>query len=348
MTEMIDIDKLEPHPYSEQLFEQQTPSQRFIEDISEKLENPIIIDDQNQIIDGIRRWKAAQELGWDEIEARKTQYSSPEQKKLAILRHDDNREANPAQKIRIGYEYEQQISPLLENRVNAGKSLKEMNLDLDLPAAEVPDDENVTAREIAAKRIDWSASKYYQGKRIYTTAKGFREVTDDVKQKATELMGALSEDRVTVHRAWKELNKQQKRQERTDPVSQEQVNNAEFKQLESQFGQVQDDLDSGSVWKNSFTTLVEHWEDKIGDATEDQKHILAYQIKANEIGDPYGRSNPKMDSEQLEDLYWGENGKEEHSLTELSIKSGVREAVVRYWMWQEGVDLKRGDIRTTN
>jgi hypothetical protein len=55
-----------------------------------------------------------------------------------------------------------------------------------------------------------------------------------------------------------------------------------------------------------------------------------------------------MDSEQLEELYWGENGKEEHSLTELSIESGVREAVVRYWLWQEGVDLKRGDTRTTN
>jgi hypothetical protein len=345
MTSKINIDKLEPHSYSEQLFDQQTPSDRFIEDISERLENPIIIDDQNRIIDGVRRWKAAKELGWDEIEARTQKFDSEEQAELAILRHDDNREANPAQKIQIGYEYKKQIAPLIEKRVEAGKPIEELDLDFDLPAVEIPEDEQITARGLAANRVGWSESKFYQGKRIFETSEGERDVPDEVEEAAGELMDDLAEGEESVNSAFETLGDVEKRQERTDPVGQKYLPTDNFARVEKTFDQVENDLDPTSGWKDCFTTLKKEYNGSWGSPTAGQKHVMAYQLAANGVADPYGRGDdPKPDSDELEKLYWGENGNPEHTLTELSIHFGVREDVIRYWLWQDEIDRKQGDL----
>lgn len=342
MTNKINIDKLEPHSFSEQLFDQQTPSDRFIEDISENLENPIIIDDQNRIIDGVRRWKAAKELGRDEIEARTKEFDSAEQAKLAILRHDDNREANPAQKIRIGYEYEEQIAPLMEERVEAGKPIAELELDIDHPAVEIPEDEPVTARGLAANRIGWSPSKFYQGKRILETADGKRDVPGEVEELASELMEALADSEESIYAAFTSLNEAETRQERMDTIRQADLGNPEFKRAENVFNTAKNTLNPDSGWRDCFADLVDEYSDWGDSATVGEKHVLAYQLTA--VADPYGRGDPKPDSDELENRYWGENEQPEHSLTELSIQFGVRENVVRYWLWQDGIDRKRGDL----
>lgn len=343
MTQNVNIDKLEPHPYSEQLFEQQTPSERFIEDISENLENPITIDHQNRIIDGVRRWKAAKALGWDEIEARTQQFDPPEQAKLAILRHDDNREANPAQKIRIGYEYEKQIAPLLEEKVEAGKPTEELDLDLDHPLVEILDDENVTARGLASDRVGWSDGTYYRGKRILETAEGKRQVPDEVEEKAAVLMEELAADDETIGGAFRRLKEEIKRQKRTDPVQQSELSG--YQHIEKAFKEAKNDLDPTSGWKAPLSTLTETYKDQWGSLpSPEQKHLLAYQLIANDVADPYERGDPKPDPDELENRYWGEEGNDEHSLTELSIYFGVREDVVCYWLWEADIDRKSGDV----
>lgn len=163
MVEVV-TDALYPHPYNAKLYRQRVPSQRFIEDVAEQMEEPLVVTEEGEIIDGVRRWLAAKELGWDSIEVIEKSYPSVQAEKEAILRHNDDRDETFSQKVRVALEYEEMIAPKLEQRMKAGKPLDEQEDD---PLLKSKEGENVTANELAADRVGWGETKYWHAKAIW-------------------------------------------------------------------------------------------------------------------------------------------------------------------------------------
>lgn len=193
-TKTTDPGDLTPHPYNARLYRQRTPSRRFIEDVAEKMEEPLVINDQGEIIDGVRRWLAVSELGWDKIEVIERSYPSVETEKKAILRHNDDRDETFSQKIRVAMEYEKLVAPLLEKRMKAGKSLDEQEADPLLKS-----DEGATAIELAGDRVGWGKDKYWQAKTVWDA----KESGDNYARK---LVARLDDGEISVNKAYEELN----------------------------------------------------------------------------------------------------------------------------------------------
>jgi len=145
------------------------------------MEEPLVINEDGEIIDGVRRWLAVLELNWDSIEFIEKSYSSVEAEQEAILRYNDDRDETFSQKMRVALEYEKVIAPRLEKRMKAGKSLDEQEDDPILNS-----DEGATTLEIASDRVDWGKSKYRQAKAIW-------EAKESGDKQAIELVAELDD-----------------------------------------------------------------------------------------------------------------------------------------------------------
>lgn len=187
---------LKPHPYSVRLYRQRTPKNRFIEDIAENLERPLIINENDELIDGVRRWLAISQLDWDRVDVVQRSFASIEEEKQAILRHNDDRDETFTQKIRVALEYEELVAPILERRMKAGKPIGEQEDD---PLLE--SNEGLTALELAADRVGWGQTKFWQAKTIW-------KEKESGHRRAEKLVKQLVADELTVNAAYESLNKE--------------------------------------------------------------------------------------------------------------------------------------------
>lgn len=200
--ETRDPEDLTPHPYSARLYRQRVPSRRFIEDIAEQMEEPLVINEDGEIIDGVRRWLAALELGMDSVEVLEEPNRSSEEEQAAILRHNDDRDETFSQKMRVALEYEEMIAPRLEKRMKAGKSLDEQEDD---PLLKSKEGENATANELAADRVGWGQTKYWQAKAIWDA----KESGDETARKLVSRLDDPDpdpDDEISVNEAYESLH----------------------------------------------------------------------------------------------------------------------------------------------
>lgn len=195
--ETRDPETLYPHPYNARLYRQRTPNQRFIEDVDEKMEDPLVINEDGEIIDGVRRWLAVLALDKDSVEVDERSYASYEEEKEAILRHNDDRDETFSQKMRVALQYEELVVPILEKRMKAGTSLDQQDDDPMLKS-----DEGATALELAGDRVDWGKDKYRHAKAIW-------EAKESGDKSAAKLVRQLDDDDISVNKAYQELTEDQ-------------------------------------------------------------------------------------------------------------------------------------------
>lgn len=79
------IAKLQVHPFNREIYG--TPDAGGLKESLEQfgLEYPIEVDPKNRILSGARRWKAAKELGWKQIEVRDVRIKNEEEARKHIL-----------------------------------------------------------------------------------------------------------------------------------------------------------------------------------------------------------------------------------------------------------------------
>jgi ParB-like chromosome segregation protein Spo0J len=165
---------------------------------------PLIVNENREIIDGTRRWLATLELEKDSVEVVEKSYSSVEEEEKAILHHNDDRDETFSQKIRVALEYERLVAPLLEKRMKAGKSLEEQE---DHPL--LKSKEGKTALELAADRVGWGQTKFYEAKTVW-------EAKESGDNYARTLVTQLDADDTTVHAAYQELKEHEEETSRDE------------------------------------------------------------------------------------------------------------------------------------
>lgn len=349
------VTDLEPHPFNRDLFRQEKPSSRFIQSVDEELENPIIINHDGEILDGVRRWKAAKELGWQTIQVDKRDYESSEGEKLAILRHNDDREETYSQKMRVALQYEDLVAPIMEKRIHKSNQVELADLSEDSPQLELAEADGKTTREIVGDRIGWSGSKYYHAKRIWEVAKGEDDVSQEITDLGEELVKSLDKDDESVYGAWKTIN------ERIDEdavlsdsrISWDSIESAnilhELRTVETIYKETEADIDSDKNWTSGFQRLRAAYKDQAGMPIEaDQAPIFVYLMESNGLVDLSEDKDSivgsidhrRPDADLLEELYC------DRGITplELSIRYGVTEPLVHFWLREDGINMKREDF----
>ena len=181
------VDKLELHDFSKKIFDQDPPNGRFIQNIKDGLEKPLIINEDDEVIDGVRRLKAANILDWDEIDVHVQSFSDEGEEKLAILRHNDYRTETFSQKVSIALKFQKLVASDMKTKMQNDKMLSEPKLDdgdLLLQAAE---GENNTTRCLAVDRANWSRGKHRQVKKIWMNISDKFLYTDEKMEKIQKI-----------------------------------------------------------------------------------------------------------------------------------------------------------------
>lgn len=345
--ETRDPTTLTPHPYNAKLYRQTTPSERFIQDIAVKMEEKPIINEDDEIIDGVRRWLASLELGWDSIDVIERSYPSFEAEKAAILRHNDDRNETFSQKVRVALRYKEEVAPVLEKRMKAGKSANEIE---EHPLLE--SNEGDTANELAADLVGWGGTKLWQAEKIWEAR---HDSNDAIAELARELVQSLDdpEDKTSVNRAKEKLDQERERQEFEDPVRWSELNSAgldePLRNLSTIYQDQENNLDPAKEWTETLATLKDEYEDMWGQAPRSgDDHTFVYRLEEDGYAD-LGKdsfavvdsiSERKPDRDTLVEFYWTEDT----SLGEIAIRYGVSEELVEYWLKEEDIDRKKRDF----
>ena len=190
----IDTSALEPHEFNRHLYRQNTPTERFIDDIKENgIVSPIAVTSANKILDGTRRYLAAKEIeSIDKVPVRVINTSDRYEERSLILALNDDRDETFEQKVRVAIEYKQQIGPKLQERQKKGKSIEHLDDD---PAKNFAAGEKAETRKLVADRVGWS----------HTTLSYALAIWGSDCNRRDRLIELLNMDKITIHKAYREL-----------------------------------------------------------------------------------------------------------------------------------------------
>jgi len=196
-TKELDIDKLKPHPSNERIYGRDEDVSDLIELIRENEDiEKLIVNPQNVIISGHRRWKAARELikegklNLKTVTCEVRKYVSDEAELEALIKLNVGiREKTNEQKTREGIELEKKISERSKER--KASSLKQNQTDMgETPTSgdddttteiDLTDEEKGNTRDIVAKAVKISSgTKFVRSKKVVEQADEYRSEGRDL------------------------------------------------------------------------------------------------------------------------------------------------------------------------
>lgn len=353
----IPTDNTAPDPYSQNILPCEQPTERFVGDIAttgieEYLKVVHAPEDAEvgfHIIDGKRRWRAAKLLDMDTVPCEVREFDSEQAKKAAILALNDHRDETFTQKMKMALEYEEEVAPFYEERMNAGKPLPDLE-EMEAPPSDLT---GGTKRAYAADRVGWSTGKLNQAKQIWRAKTGRpkdiddEEIIDKLQEKGQELVEQLDDEAgdMSVYRAYQEITMMKERLRTGIPVhlnelADEGTNLAVLKLTQEYYG-INDEIDGESL-DDALATAQQTWESFGGSWSVETALSWVYLMEKDptvELED--AETTPalperKPKEEDLHRLYWEEN----RSLSDVAIRYGVPTQLVKIWMKEEDVPMK--------
>lgn len=172
------------------------------------LENPIKIDDEKQILSGVRRWKAAQKLGWDTIEAQRIEVSDEHEALRVILLDNTTRKQWPPV---IRYREANAFYDLYKQGDISKDTLAEL--------AGAEDASDTEPQKLVAEAVGWSQSTYQNVAYVLDEERAEAEIcqsladsriTEDQKEKLLDelesLRGRLEQNQTSPYGAWDQIS----------------------------------------------------------------------------------------------------------------------------------------------
>ena len=370
----MDPDKLDPHPYNVWIYKQEEREEatpRFTADIQEGgIEQPLVVNEDNEIIDGVRRWMAAKELELPQVPVEKRSYDTLEDEKLAILRHNDDRNETELQKVREGLMYENLVAPKMENRIEAGDVI-----DDDDPLLDLTEGDNATTREIVADRVGWSGTTYYKARYLWLRSiaqedwndlpgwltdvverSELADVPDEISAKAEDLVQKVREG-LAVNTAYDRLKDAEELHELESAVDWNTIDSSgaqpRLRRTEATFQNIRANVPDSGSWADSLQKAVEEFRKSAGEPPEeDGRYILSYlledegkiDVSADESAEVTGLSHRKPATDKLRRLYWDEG----LTITDIAILRGVHPELIKFWMREEDVPIRKEDLPKTD
>ena len=198
---------LKPHPVNQKLYGAETIPQDFIDSIKENgILEPLVIKRDGTIISGHRRWLTAKALNMESVPVRVLEFENELDEREAIITFNKQREKTFSQKMAEAEELE----AIEKQRAEAQRieKISHFRKTGETVAIWPPS----KTRDKVAKAIGMGSGKTYdRAAKVWEAAKEGNEVAQDLVQK-------LDKGEVSIHKAYKDIRRQELRKEKQEEL----------------------------------------------------------------------------------------------------------------------------------
>jgi N6-adenosine-specific RNA methylase IME4/ParB-like chromosome segregation protein Spo0J len=200
---------LKPHPVNRKLYGAETISQDFIDSIKENgILEPLVIKRDGTIISGHRRWLTAKALNMESVPVRVLEFENELDEREAIITFNKQREKTFSQKMAEAEELE-----AIERERARKRQVASLKKGEERPVREtLPEREAGRTRDKVAQAVGIGSGRSYdKAAKVWEAAKEGNEV-------ALELVEKLDKGEVSIHKAYKDIRRQELRKEKQEKL----------------------------------------------------------------------------------------------------------------------------------
>jgi N6-adenosine-specific RNA methylase IME4 len=199
---------LKPHPVNQKLYGAETIPQDFIDSIKENgILEPLVIKRDGTIISGHRRWLTAKALNMESVPVRVLEFENELDEREAIITFNKQREKTFSQKMAEAEELEAIERERARRRQAHGQTAPGKNASGNISVS----DKGETRDKVAAAVGLGSGRTYDKAAKVWEAAKEGNEVAQDLVQK-------LDKGEVSIHKAYKDIRRQELRKEKQEEL----------------------------------------------------------------------------------------------------------------------------------
>lgn len=325
---------LNRHPLNQDVYGDLTLEPDFIESVEQHgVLEPILIKSGDTIISGHRRHAAAIEVDLNEVPIREVSFDSELEEREAVIHHNKQRTKTFSQKMREAMELENIEKERANQRQGARTDIKQT-----FAASEFGQ-----TRDKVAGDLEMSHETYRQAKKVW-------QAKEEKVEIAVQAVEKIDNGSQSIHGAYKELRRWEQIQELEDAVDWKDIRNSGTDTIGQQKGTFTDSkatLSDSNDWTDSLNELIEVYESRWGGYEQGDVFVFSYMLEdagfaefSGADSEPESFSERKPDHNTLFNLYW-EDGRE---LTELAVRFGVDTALIKYWMHELDIPLRKQDL----
>lgn len=329
-----DIEELNRHPLNQDVYGDLTIEPDFIDSIAQHgILEPILIKSDGTIISGHRRYAGALEVGLDEVPVREVSYDSELEEREAVIHHNKQRTKTFSQKMREAMELEEIERERAKERQGERTDIKQT----------FASSEFGQTRDKVASELDMSGETYRKAKRVWEAAK-----EEDIERIQKEVK-KIESGAQSINGAYETLQRWEHLQELEDAVEWQDVRNVgsdEIGNRRSTFADSKATLSESDEWTDSLSQLVGEHESRWGESDQGDAFVFSYMLEDAGFTEFSGDTDPepfeerKPDHDILFDLYW----EEERGLSELAVRFGVDTALIKHWMFEMEIPLRKREL----
>lgn len=321
-----DPHKLERHPVNEHIYGDEDITQDFVESIEEGVREPVVITPDDTIISGHRRVEAAIDAELNEVPVRVERFEDEDAEKEAIVDYNRQRTKTFSQKMMEA----KVLKEIEQERAQERQGSRKQNF---------ARSELGSTAEKVGESVDWSSTTFRHAEKVWDAAQNGSEEM----QKQVEM---INRGEQSIYGAHQEFKRWKDRQKLENAVTWDEIENSEIWKQNSTFSDTESNLSAEDSWEESLDKLL---------SAHDQRHIqtqgdtfvFAYKLEESgyaEYGseelDPESFVERKPTRDTLYELYWDD----EQGLTEIALRFGVAEELIRYWLFEMDIPLKEADV----
>lgn len=347
--ETRDPHELNRHTINEEIYRNEDLPSDFVDSIEDHgVREPVVITADDTIISGHRRVEAARRVGKNQIKVRVESFGSDLEEREAVVHYNKQRSKTFSQKMREALELEKIERKRAKERQGTRTDLVDEDPNVSQKFARSEIEGTGSTREKVADHIKVSGETYRKAKAVWEAAEeGVSRFEREVKK--------IDNGTQSIHRAYKEYQRWKELQELKDAVDWDTIRKAgvfpEIEERETTFEDSQNQIGEENSWIESLRLLKDHHELEFTSPKQGDTYTFMYLLEArgsidlsHETSEARSITDRKPDTEELESDYWGSENKPELDLQEMAIKYGVHEELIKYWLREEGVFLKKQEF----
>jgi len=335
-----DATQLERHPKHEEIYKKVQLEESFIDDIERNgIRIPIKITPKGVIISGHRRWKAAQQLGHEEVPVEVQEYESELEEREAIVSLNQQRIKTFSQRMREAIELEE-----IERKRAKQRQGDRTDVTQNFAASAYG-----STREKIGDSQDWSHETYRKAKKVWTAANnGADWLPEHRKEKLRKEIKKIDQGEQSIHGAYK---KWQRYKGLGEVITWEEIREVtqpgdDFLvfEIERRYNDQQDKLCEEASWKSNLQTLLKRFHTKDGYTKIQAIQTFSYLLERDGYGsvaDEYGgySMEERKDADRIEEL-----SQDGISPSMIGLTLGVVKGVVRFWMKEENIPVQKKQL----
>ena len=329
--ERRDPRELDRHEAHQEIYGDEDLTQDFVESLEREQQKPIVVNEDDTIIDGYRRQRAAVQKDIEEVLVRVRSFDSVAAEKEVMIHSNKHRVKTFSQKMG-------EAMTLKEIEEQKAKERQGTRHDL---SQKFDRSELGSTAEKVAETFDWSSTKFQQARKVWEAAQESEKMQQEVEK--------IDTGQQSVYGAYKVFKRWDRTRDLEAKVAWDQIEAADgvksIHNREDTFKEFQEEVADSDGWRDCLDTLREGHSKMWSDPDEGTVSAYLYMIEDTELIDLSNTESRQPDSRVEkhpgEDELWAMYWEEEMTLLEIALAVGVHAELIRQWFYEERIPLRK-------